>query len=80
MAISMRFLEKGETAIGQEYIHRLWKANNILARDKNLFEWQYASFDKDMPTGFMIAEDPGAHQNKIIRLFQKKHMPDILPL
>lgn len=60
MAIQIRYLEKGETALGQQYIKQLWSPTHILARDSALFEWQYQSpIEKDNHLGFIIAEDEG---------------------
>lgn len=59
MHVTMRWLQPDETALGQEYIHRLWKAGHILSRDPALFAWQFRRGHRPDTLGFLIAHDAG---------------------
>lgn len=59
MTVRLRWLESGEVALGQDYIHRLWKADHVLAREARLFAWQFRAGPVPGTLGFLTAEADG---------------------
>lgn len=57
MAISIRQLDYSEWRKGQDFIDALWQKNHILARNPDLFKWQFKSQDAPEKLNFFIAED-----------------------
>lgn len=55
-----RWLQPDEAHLGMEAIGRLWHSGHILARDEQLFRWQYARAKEPDRLGFLIAEDDSA--------------------
>lgn len=74
MALTLRWLEEGETALGMEYVAKLWSPDHILARDPDLFDWQYSWPDSGGRKGFLIAEDEGRPVGCIGRMQMSSHI------
>lgn len=74
MALTLRWLEDGETALGMEYVSKLWSSGHILARDASLFDWQYAWPNSGGRKGFLIAEDEGMAVGCIGRMQMSSHI------
>lgn len=57
MSISLYQLNRSEWVKGQKYIDALWRHEHILARDEQLFKWQFRSIYAPEKLNFFIAED-----------------------